>query len=483
VTTIADTTSSALSSSILASLKTLSGTTSNVGANLNVSSLVAQLVAADRAPDDARLNLEQAHADTEISALGSLKGALSTFQTVAQALANPAAFNVNATTSSNNSILTATSNATAATGSYIVQVTALAQAHQLSSAAIAGGSTATVGTGTLTIGQGSKSFAVNIDSTNNTLAAIAAAINSATGNTGVQATILNATDGSHLVLTASQTGAASAVSVTASGGDGGLVKLDYDSTTKNMIELQAAQDSSIQIAGYTHTSASNSVTDAVTGLTLNLLSAAPGTSVTVSVTPNTSNTNSLVSSFVSAYNQLQSVISGLVSYDPATKTAGPMLGDATLSGIENQLRVTLSKTVSGASGAYKTLASIGVTKQADGTLALDSAKLSTALAQTPDSVGQVFASKDGVATTLNSVIATQLQPGGVLDSRNTQLQQTLTQVRNDTAALDERMAAVQANYTAQFTALETLLAQLQTMSSYLTQQFNVLQNMNSKSGA
>ena len=475
--TVADPTSSALSSTILGSLGSLSGGNSTVGANnLNVSALVTQLVAADRAPRQNVLDSQKTSATAEISALGALKSALATFQASAQALASPTAFNSNSTTSSNPQIVTATTDATAGTGSYTIQVVALAQAEQLASGVITGGSTATVGTGTLTIGQGTGSFNVTIDSTNKTLAGIAAAINGASGNTGVQATILNESGGAHLLLTASNTGAASAITVTATGGDGGLNQLNYNATTKNMSELQQAQDSHIKISNFDHFASTNAVSDAITGVTLNLQSASVGTNVTVAVTPNTAGISTLVTQFVSSYNTLAQTISTLDSYDASTQTAGPLLGDAALTAIETQLRQDLSNAVTTAAGKYNSLSTIGVTKLADGTLQLDPNKLNAALASSPDSVAQVFASGDGVATRLNVDLNSALGSSGAITSRTTYLQQQLTDIANENSDLDAQMATVQANYTAQFTALETLLAQLQTTSNYLTQQFQAMQN-------
>jgi len=477
--TVTDSTSSALSSSILSSLGSLSGSNSTVGAKIDVNALVTQLVAADRQPRQSILDTQKTNDNAEISALGALQGALSTFQTAAQALASPAAFNSNTTTTSKSDVVTATTDTTAGTGTYTVQVLALAQAEQLASGALSGGSSSTVGTGTLTIGQGSGSFTVNIDSTDNTLQGIANAINSATGNTGVQATILNEQSGAHLLLTASKTGAASAITVTASGGDGGLSQLDYNASSKSMSELQVAQDSHILIGGFDHYAATNAVSDAVTGVTFNLQSASPGTNVTVSVVPDNANISNLVSAFVSAYNTLEGTISQLDSYNSSTKTAGLLLGDATLRGIETQLRQDLGTAVTTASGSYNSLSSIGVTKLADGTLAFDPNKLGTTIAQSPDSVAQIFASGDGVATRLNRDISNALGTSGAIGTRLTQLNQDLSDIANKSSNLDEQMASLQANYTAQFTSLETLLAQLQTTSNYLTQQFAMMQKNNS----
>ena len=476
------TTVASSTSGILSSLGSLSGSNSTVGANLDINALVTQLVAADRAPRQRVLDAQQSTDTAEVSALGALKSALATFQTAVQNLATPSAFNNNTATSNNTQVLTATADATAGTGSYTVQVVSLAQAEQLASGVIVGGSTATVGTGQLTIGEGAGSFTVNIDSTNNTLQGIANAINSATGNTGVQATILNESGGSHLLLTASKTGAASAITVTAAGGNGGLSVLNYNSSTKSMTEMQPPQDSHIKIGTFDHYASTNSVSDAVTGVTFNLQSALPGTNVTVAVSPNNTAISGLVGTFVSAYNTLAATISTLESYDATSKTAGPLLGDATLSGIETQIRQDLSNAVSSAPGSYNSLSSIGVTKQADGTLALNSSKLSAALAQSPDSIAQIFASTSGVATKLNTDISNSLSTTGGIGTRITQLNTDLADLKNKNGDLDTQMATVQANYTAQFTALETLLAQLQTTSNYLTQQFAAMQKNNNSSG-
>ncbi|HEY4213905.1 MAG TPA: flagellar filament capping protein FliD [Steroidobacteraceae bacterium] len=475
--TVPDSTSSSLSSTILGSLGSLSGGASTVGANnLNVTQLVSQLVAADRAPKQSILDAQKATDTAQLSALSTLKSALAQFQLASQALATPSAFNSSAAASSNPQVLTATTDASAGTGTYTVQVVALAESEQLASGAISGGASGTVGTGALTIGQGSASFTVNIDSTDNSLQGIANAINGANGNTGVQATILNEANGAHLLLTSSKTGASQAITVTAAGGDGGLNQLNYNSTTKNMTELQPAQDSHIKIGTFDHYASSNAVSDAVTGVTFNLVSASPGTNVTLSVNPDNSGISNLVGQFVSAYNTLQSTMSSLDSYDSSSNTAGPLLGDAALSGIETQIRQDLSDAVTAAPGVYNSLSSIGVAKQSDGTLTFDAQQLATALTQSPDSVAQIFASADGVAVKLYNDIGNAIGSTGGIGNEITSLNTDLTNNANENSDLDEQMATIQANYTAQFTALETMLAQLQTTSNYLTQEFTAMQN-------
>ncbi len=211
-------------------------------------------------------------------------------------------------------------------------------------------------------------------------------------------------------------------------------------------------------------------------MTFNLVSASPGTNVAVAVNPDNSGIATLVGNFVSAYNTLAATMSSLDSYDSSSKTAGPLLGDAALSGIATQIRQDLSDAVTAAPGAYNSLSSIGVAKQADGTLTFDSTKLATALTQSPDSVAQIFASADGVAVKLYNDIGNAISTTGGIGNRITSLNTDLSNNANQNSDLDTQMATVQANYTAQFTALETLLAQLQTTSNYLTQEFTAMQN-------
>src|SRR5262245_29624328 len=164
------------------------------GMTLDVQSLATQLVAADRATEDARLQRQEQTLTVQMSGLGTLKGALSTFQTALEPLKKMSAFQVRSTTVSNEETFTATATEKAAPGTYDIEVVALAKANQISSAAYAGNDT-NIGTGTLTIGQGSSSFDVAIDSTHNTLAGIRDAINSNVNNTGVQATLIHEANG------------------------------------------------------------------------------------------------------------------------------------------------------------------------------------------------------------------------------------------------------------------------------------------------
>lgn len=445
------------------------------GSVIDVQSLVSQLVAATRAPQDAVIAKQTDSVSTEISAVGKLKGALSTFQSALTSLSTPSAFNAEKASSSDAAAFTATADSDAVGGTYSVTVSQLAQAQQLVSNAFAGGSSTTVGTGTLQVSLGGTSFNVTIDGGNDTLSGLAAAINSAAGNPGVSATIINGTDGAHLVLSSTLSGAANTIQVSETDG-GGLAGLTYDTDdTANYTQNSAAQDAEFSIAGIDYTSASNTVSDALSGVTLTLLGTTGADSNdTLTVASDTATITGNISNFVSAYNTLAGTFSSLGGYDATTGTAGPLLGDALLSGIQNEVRSALYSVVNTGSSTYNSLASVGITTNSDGTLNLNQSTLQTALATAPAAVSALFSGTNGVAASLNTQITSELSSTGSISSRSTTLVTRENALTDQTNQLDDRMDALTASLTQQYAALDTLLSSLQSTSAYLTQQFAAL---------
>ncbi len=445
------------------------------GSVINVSSLVSQLVTAEIAPQQSVIASQTQNVTAQISALGQLKSALSTFQSALSPLATPSAFNAQTATSSDQSVFTATAGSGAATGSYSVAVSQLAQAQQLLSGPFAGGGSATIGTGTLSLALGSSSFSVTIDSTDNTLNGLASAINSAAGNPGITATVLQGSDGGHLVLTSSLTGAANTIQVTETDGGSGLANLTYGSgNTGNYAQQSAAQDAQFSIAGVSATSPSNAVTDAIGGVTLNLVGKTGGSPATLTVSSDTTTVQTNVANFVAAYNTLESALASLGSFDATTNTAGPMLGNPVLTGTQSQLRAALNSIVNTGSPTYNTLASVGITSNGDGTLSLDTATLSSALSTNFNAVSQLFSATGGVAASLNSQITTALGSDGYITSDAQSLTKQENDLTSQSNAVNDQASALTASLTAQFSALNTLLSSLQTTSAYLTQAFATL---------
>ncbi|EIM02236.1 flagellar hook protein [Rhodanobacter thiooxydans] len=449
-------------------------TSMGVGSGLDVASLVEKLVAAKKAPQQNQITSQTNAANTQLSALGQVSAALSALQSAMAPLTDGSVFNARTVGSSDATVLGASATGTPVNGSYNIAVTQLASALKASSGAFAS-NTAAVGTGTLTIAVGSQSMNLTLDSTNNSLAAIRDAINGSSSNPGVSATIVNGTDGAHLVLSGTRTGAANGFSVSSSGGDGKLAAMKYDpvATSGNgLTVVTAAADAKYSIDGLAASSAGNTVSTAIDGLTLNL--AKVGSS-TLSVSSDTSKATSALTNLVNTYNSFVGIYQNLTRYDATTGTAGALLGDATLNSINNTLSSVIGGTANGAA-----LSSIGISLQVDGTLSLDSTKLATALSDGGKQVGNLFGGANGFAAKLNAPLTSWVGSQGVLASRTSSINRQLSDLTNQQTALNSRMDSLTAMYQAQFSALDTLMSKLNSTSSYLQQQFDALTNSNKK---
>ncbi len=450
-----------------------------LASGLDVNSIVQQLVAAERAPGASRIAREKAAVATEVSALGTLKGALSSFKTTLDPIKTLDSFAARSATSSDDDIFTATAKSGAAVGTYPIEVSSLATAQQLSSTVFAAGSTAIVGTGTLQISLGSSTINVGIDSTNQTLAGIRDAINKAPQNPGVRATIVTESGGAHLLLTSTKTGLANKIKVVVSS-DNGLQQLSYNapSDTANYTPLKPAADASIKVAGYTRTSASNTITDAIDGITLNLKEADLGVEYTLTVAENVTAATTRVQNFVSQFNAAFNQLKELGKFDASSGKGGPLLGDSLLRNIATEFRNGAANPVTSASGTYKSLAEIGITTTKEGTLEVNDSKLSAALTSNFDSVAALFGSANGVAARLSASIGKRLESGADLAVRNANLDKRSKDVQTDQAKLDVRMALVEERLRKQFTSLDTVLSKLQSTSTFLTQQLSQISNLN-----
>lgn len=386
-------------------------TSAGVGSGLDVNSLVNQLVAAEGQPATRRLDIKEARLQAELTAWGTLKGALSTFQSSLAGLKNTTTFSKRAATVSDSTVLTASTTSAAKAGSYSLEVSALAKAHSLSSSASFANVTDSVGTGTLTFRfgtwsgtPGSYAFeqnaakaekSITIDASNNTLAGLRDAINAQ--NFGVQASIVNDGSGYRLVLTSKDTGAANAMEISVGSGTGELANFNFTAASRNdadpsndLTQNIAAQNAAFTINGLGISSASNTVADAIPGVTLALKKETGGTPVSVEVTQDKSAVSKAINDFVTGYNTLVDSIGKLTSYDAKTGQAGTLLGDASVRGVQRSLRNLLNQQVSGVSGPYSTLAELGITTDSTGKLQINEGKLDTALTNNFDDITGLF---------------------------------------------------------------------------------------------
>lgn len=455
-------------------------TSTGVGSGLDINSLVAQLVAAERAPAEQRLTRTDVKLTAELSALSRLKGAMSTFETALGALKTGSTFEAFKTTTGDDGALSATATAAAAAGRYDVEIRQLATAARLGSHLFAGGPDEQVGTGTLTVTAGARSFSIDVTEDGNTLADIRDAINAAADNTGVRAMLIRDTSGtgSYLVLAGTATGADNAITVSAENGDAGLDALVASLNDFDAERDVEARDAVVFLSGYEIRSASNTVSGALDGVTLNLKAAEVGKVVSLSIERDDSGTRAKVDGFIEAYNALAMQVKALGAYDAATRMAGPLIGDSLLRNIDNQLRRLVTDPVAGVAGNYQTLASLGITLDVSGTLTLNSARYEAAVAADRGAVGRLFSSEQGIAQRLDRFLDERLSSTGELASRTSGINDRIKDVGKQREALDARMQLIEQRYMRQFSALDTMLSQLQTTSSYLTQQLQGLQNLN-----
>ncbi len=450
-----------------------------IGSGLDINSLVGQLVAAEGAPVQFRLDREEAAVQARISAYGSIKSALSDFQTALGPLADLAGFEGRQVSVGDETIFTASADANSVRGSYAIQVEALAQAHKLRSSSYAG-LDAVVGTGTLTVASGNDAFAIIVNEGNNTLADLRDAINESPNNKGVLATVVSSVDGQHLVLTSSETGAANAITVKASGGDGGLTDLVYDPVggTTNLTEVDAPTDAELTIDGLSFTSSSNTVSGAIEGVTVDLLRADTGVAYNLSVGIDREASKEQIRALVESYNAVLEAVGDQTQFDAENFIGGPLLGDTTTRGILSQLRSTIGGSVNSLS-ALNSLAEIGITTDLDGKLSIDETVLNQVFDESFDEVGRLFASDGGFATSLSSLVETFLDTDGQIETRLEGLNTDVEDISEQREDLARRLEAVEARLFVQFNALDTLVAELNNTSSFLGQQLGSLPGFNS----
>ncbi len=555
--------------------------TPGLGSGLNVESIVTSLMSVERKPLTAVANQKSAY-QSKVSAYGTLKSALSTFQTATNGLSSVSKFNAQTLVSGNSSVFTATSTGTAALGDSAITVNQLARAQKLTFAGTASVDD-TVGTGALTISFGTyhpatavapnvpNTFVPNaaktdltleINSSNNTLSGVRDAINGL--NASVSASIVNDGAINHLVITSKDTGEINTLKITTTDTDGnhtdnvGLSKLAYDPTAavgsgKNLSQMQSAKNALLNIDGLDVVKASNTISDAIAGVRLSLLSTSKE-SVNLSVASNKEAIKTSVTAFVDAYNKLDTSMRALVRYDPTGKNSGPLLGDATARSVLTSLRSVMTNAVS-SKGAFSTLSQIGVSFQASGQLAIDATKLDSAITSNFSDIAGLFATSAkttdaqisylastsqtkagtyavnvtslsplagtingaaasvignsligakgdasegltvkvnggatgergtvtvsiGYAAQLDATINNILDTKGVLTSRTEGISSAISSLDKQSESITLRLKAIEARYRAQFTRLDTLMSNMSSTSSYLTQQIAAFKSNN-----
>ncbi|MHB1292069.1 MAG: flagellar filament capping protein FliD [Sulfuricella sp.] len=395
-----------------------------IGSNLDVNSIVSQLMSIERQPLTA-LDRKEAGYQAKLSAYGTLKGALSSFQNSVRALSDVSKFQSVKATPADATVLGASASSIAVPGAYSVEVSKLAQSQKLAAVGQAS-TTAAIGIGTLTFDFGTISggtfdagtgkytgaaFASNgagvktvtIDASNNSLAGIRDAINSA--NIGVSAAIVNDGGASpyRLALTSTSIGKTNSIKISVAGDAALSTLLAHDpAATQNLSETATAQNAEFKVDGVAVSKTSNSVSDVIQGVTLSLLKTNVGAPTVVTVARDTASVTTAVNAFVKAYNDVNKTLGDLSAYNATTQQAAILQGDSSVRSIQSQIRNTLTSTLAGIGGSYTTLSQIGVSFQTNGTLAVDSTKLQSAISTNFNDIASLFAATGKASDSLVS---------------------------------------------------------------------------------
>lgn len=453
-------------------------TASGLTSGLDVNSLVSQLMTVEQQPLIA-LNKKEASYQAKISALGSLKSALSALQTTAETLIPGTGvtaadkYTTTSTSLSDTTLATASATNTAAAGSYTLSDIVVAKAQQISKSGLA--VPAEAGTLSITVGTGTT-VSVNI-AAGATLAQVRDAVN-ASGSEATASIINNGTN-DVLVFTAKNTGAANTITIDGASTDGGTEFDVFDYTApganNSWAEQQSARSASLKINGIAITSATNSISTAITGVTLNLVKDGAGPT-TLTVSKSNAAVTSSLNAFIKAYNDAVGVMKSLGSYDAVNKQASTLTGDATLRSAQSQLRTALFASNGGSNANLQRLSDLGVSVQLDGTLKLDSTKLSAAITSDFSSVASLVSD---VGSRFKSTISGLVATDGAVSARIDGINSTIKSIGTRRDTLNLLLAKIEENYKRQFTALDVQLTKMQSLSSSLEQQLASLPSISS----
>jgi len=463
-------------------------TSLGLGSGLDSETIVSKLVALEQQPIS-NLKTAASALQTKLSSFGKIQSYLDSLNSAANTLNGSTLWRGSTASSSNTAAVQATSSTGSSPGSYNVSVTQLAAGQMTASAALTS-STSTLGAGTLNFDIGSwnaassaftasgSTVSIEVEATD-TLEAVRDKINAKDG-LAVSASIVKDASGARLVLQSKDTGASHGFRVQVSDDDGddtnaaGLSMLAYDPAggAGVMTRTQAGQNAKGTINNLAVESESNSLSDVIDGVSLTF-SSVTTSPVSVAVANNTDAMKGAVKDFVTAYNNLMGYLKDQTKYVEGS-TSVNLQGDRTAIGLQQQVRAVLAGS-SSASSAFARASEIGLDVQKDGTIKLSDGKLTAALSKLGE-VRKFFSAdgatnaEDGLAQRLTTVAKGWLDVEGSLTARQTGLQKLIdiNQKRQD--AMQLRVDAMEKRLRAQYSALDTSMAQLNTLQNYVTQQ-------------
>lgn len=437
---------------------------------LETSSIIEQLMELERTPIT-RMETDQTWLNNRLDAFTELDTKLKSFADKIKNLNFSSTLLQRTAKQSSSEYLSATVNSKALTGaSYQVEVQSLAQVQKsVSETGYADKTSAAFGTGTMQLTIGTSVSNITIDSSNNSLEGIAKAINAA--DLGVSAAIVNTGEaGTPYYLTLTGQDVATAFSLDASGLTG--TPLSFG------VPVQEAKNAELKIDGIAFTSTSNTLTEAIPGVTLDLLKAEVGKTTTLNISVDKESIKSSISAFAEGYNEVISFITSQSSINGSEP--GVLGGDASINAVKRRLQNLLTEST-GNSGIFTTMSQLGFETQKDGTLNLNDTTLTKAINTNLDDIATLLAGEDGVtgvATKFKNYLYDMTNSGtGLLKTKKGSIETNLKKIDTSISNLETRLEYRQKTLEAQFSAMETLVSGLNSQSTYLTQQMDILSNM------
>lgn len=448
----------------------MSGITSaGVGSGIDLESVIKAEVAAAYTYKYQKLQEDELTNELQISAWGTLKAGISTFNETVEKLTSSDDFSkmqlkVNGAKAEESPILDFVSANRVTQGSFALEVKTLAQSNQLQSTFFASPSEK-VGAGSLTFSAGSESFSVSI-SADDTLTDIRDAINAASGNSSINANIVNTKNGAVLVYDNAKTGTANALTVTTS--DASLNQL----ASTGMTETRAANNAVISLNNMDIESDTNTFQNAVDGLSFTVKQVTT-TPATLAVERDDESTRELIKDFIESYNSLVNGIkrlsNPLLSKNPATDGGGALAFDPAVRSFQRQLTQAATTYVSSNPQGMQSLYDLGIELQNDGTLTQKStSRLDTALSSYYDDVQSLFGNADGIGTKIASLVDNYLESGGVIASTEEAQKEKRSDIEDERIRLDEEKAAFEASLRQRYAALDSTVAGYQAQLQYVS---------------
>lgn len=439
-------------------------TAAGVGSGLDINGIVSQLMSLERRP---LFQLERKidSYETQLSAYGKVRSALSAFGTAMEGLSSLDKFQVYAADSSDEDVLTASADSSVTSGVFSMEVTRLAQNHKLgSSQSILKADTFS---GNLSVTVDGNTMNVSTDGL--TLEGIRDKINSDETNPGVTATVINTGgDNQTLILTSEESGTAKAITVdetavnnVTQGVNGSALGLSMLNRDKDGVVLSGVSqlDAEYKIDGITLTSASNEASGAIEGITLNLK--ALGSS-TLNISRDTEAIKESAQEFVDAYNALRSTLNDLATDELA--------GDSSIRSLQDTIRNVYNSASSGFSGTFTSLAQLGITTDvSSGELRLDSNMFEDALDTDFDSVAQLFANDtNGYAFKLAEIADSLSGENGVVKSREEGLRSRISYSEDRVLSMEARLELTETALRAKYASLDSLIGSMQSTMQFVS---------------